>query len=714
MIPIILDNTKTLTALLSDNTNGIGRINALSAVVTEERNGMFELEMNVFIEDKHFNDIQTGSIIKVKAGELLGNQMFRVYQITKPINGVCTVYAHHISYDLGKAAVLPFTATGVSTALNGLISNLVETYEFSTYTDIQNTTSTFTLTEPKYFRECLGGYSGSMLDVFGGEYEFDNLTIKLLASRGSDNGVSIKYGKNLSDLEQEINIESMYTAVLGYAIVDETTTTGDIQYIVQTSAPKTKIVDFSNEFESGDTVTKAQLNTLAQNYIQANSLNTPNVNLSVSFVSLRDTDQYKNIAPLERVSLCDTVHVQFEKLGVNATAKVIRTEYDVLNERLNAVEIGDARSSLAQSIAETVTEEAVRETTSLLDSAINHATNMITGGLGGYVVIGRNANGEPEEILIMDSPDKATATNVIRMNQNGIGFSNTGYSGTYTTAWTINGGFVADFITSGTINAIDITASTITGSTLKFGTTPNTVTLRTNDNSDGALFEGEGKVEFETNGEFYASNKDANDYEANRIRLKNNSSTSTSSITNFWNNVTSNFITLSGEATQNRTVISNEKVGLENNANNITLNAYSNRYVIILRNFDFAPNTASSVTANDIQLYSNADYNQIYLQNYDLNNTRKNYILLRSGTVNNVNENSMDFYNVSANNAVQRIEFNSNGLRLYSTNSLTFEVYDTQSLPIKIKVGNTTYSGATRDIVVNGVTHKFINGFLVN
>ena len=461
MIPVLCDSSKTLTQIVADTTNGIGRINALSAVVTEERNGIYELEMSVFLEDKHFSDISVGSIVKVKAGELEGNQLFRVYQITKPINGVCTVYAHHITYDLGKAAVLPFTATGAVLALNGLIAHLADTYEFGVYTDISNNTSTFTLEEPKHFRECLGGYQGSMLDVFGGEYLFDNLMVKLLAHRGNDNGVSIRYGKNLTDIEQETNIEQMFTAALGFAIVDEITTVGDLQKIVEAPASKTKIIDFSDRFDSGDTVTKAQINALTQSYIDANDLNVPKINLKVSFVSLRDTEEYKNVAPLERVSLCDTVHVQFEKLGVNATAKVIRTEYDVLTERLISVEIGDARTSFAQSITSEIIDETEQTTASMLQSAINHATEMITGGLGGYVVLSRNANGEPEEILIMDKPDKAQAVNVIRMNKNGIGFSTTGYSGQYTTAWTIDGAFVADFITTGNLNANLIKVGTI-------------------------------------------------------------------------------------------------------------------------------------------------------------------------------------------------------------------------------------------------------------
>lgn len=462
MKPIIMNSEDTLTTMADSYTNGLGRLNALTAVVTEERNGIYELEMTVFIDDEHFSDLSVGSVLKVMTAN--GLQLFRVYEITKPMNGVCAVYAQHISYDLAKAPVLPFSASSAASAVSGLVSHLaVDTYEFTATTDIDSA-STFSLAEPKYFRECLGGYTGSILDVYGGEYEFDNLTVKLLASRGSDNGVQIRYGKNMTDIQQESNIESMYTAVLGYATVDDSTVYGTVQYITTGSAPNVKIVDFSDEYESGETPTADDLDTLAQNYIAANDLATPKVNIEVSFVALADTEQYKDIAPLETVNLCDTVHVYFEKLGIDASAKVIKTEYDSINERLISVEVGDARTNLSESLSETVASEAVAQSSDIMTRAIEHATNMITGGLGGYVVIGTNSSGEPEEILIMDTNDKSTATNVIRMNQNGIGFSNDGYDGTYTTAWTIDGGFVADFITSGTINAI-----TIEGSTIKSG-----------------------------------------------------------------------------------------------------------------------------------------------------------------------------------------------------------------------------------------------------
>lgn len=174
------------------------------------------------------------------------------------------------------------------------------------------------------------------------------------------------------------------------------------------------------------------------------------------------------------MKLCDIVTVEFEKLGISAKAKVVKTVYDVLKERYTSIEIGESRTDLASTLSEMQSAVNQTPTEGFMRQAINHANSLLSGGLGGHVVINRNANGEPNEILIMDTDDKDTAVNVIRMNVNGIGFSTTGYDGDYTTAWTIDGHFNADFIKAGTINAIDITGSHITGvlmegSTARFG-----------------------------------------------------------------------------------------------------------------------------------------------------------------------------------------------------------------------------------------------------
>lgn len=461
MKPILMNPSDTLTQMTSSQTNGLGRLNAQRCVVTEERNGIYEAELTVFIDDEHFSSLSVGSVLKLMTNE--GLQMFRVYQITKPINGVCSVYAHHITYDLAKAPVMPFTATGATNVVNGLVSHMASTYEFTMITDIVNALSVFTLTEPKYFRECLGGYQGSVLDVFGGEYEWDNTTVKLLAHRGSDNGVQIRYGKNLTDIQQETNIESMYDAVIGYATVNDITTTGTVQMITQVSSPKTMIVDFSDEFDDDETVTVEKLNTLALNYIQTHDMTAPRVSIDVSFVALASADQYKDIAPLEHVKLCDTVHVLFEKLGVNASAKVIKTTYDSLNERLLSVEIGDAKSTMTDVINGTVADAEAEQTRAVnaVDGAVGNLTNMILNSLGLFVSKVEKSGGG-YQYYMHNRPELSDSQYQWTINAGGFAVSQD-YGQTWTAGIDSDGNAVFNSISANSVDAMSITGSEITG-----------------------------------------------------------------------------------------------------------------------------------------------------------------------------------------------------------------------------------------------------------
>lgn len=471
MIPILYSPTET-----NFTTNGLGGLaDCISCEVTEERNGAYTMEIVYPIDGLHFSDIAHSSIIKAIPSDGATEQLFRVYKISKPLNGKVTIEAEHISYQLSFIPVSPFTASNCAGALSGLVNHSMETNPFTVWTD-KETSAAYRQTLPSSFRSQLGGVQGSILDVYGGEYEFDNYTVKLHASRGADNGVTLRYGKNITDIKQEENIENTITGICPYwTDSDGNTITGDIQYAEGADNfpyKRTVVMDFSGDYE--DKPTKAELEAHARSYISSNRVGVPRISIEVSFIALWQTEEYKNIANLERVKLCDTVTVEFEKLGISAKAKVVETVYDVLKERYTSIEIGESRTDLASTLSEMQSAVNQTPTEGFMRQAINHANSLLSGGLGGHVVINRNANGEPNEVLIMDTDDKDTAVNVIRMNVNGIGFSTTGYDGDYTTAWTIDGHFNADFIKAGTINAIDITGSHITGvlmegSTARFG-----------------------------------------------------------------------------------------------------------------------------------------------------------------------------------------------------------------------------------------------------
>lgn len=332
---------------------GIGRLpDALSCNVIEERNGQYELSLVYPVDSFMFKEIQTGRIIRVKPNDTSDEQNFRIYKITSTINGRITVNAHHISYDLSGIPVAPFTATGASNAMNGLLTNALESVTgWSVYTDLTNTTTQFAPVVPKSFRANLGGSEGSILDVFGGEFEWDNHTVKLWSSRGADNGVRIEYGKNLTDLNKEDSGESTYTGVLAYWTDDETSVYSDVQYVTNHANygyERIYILDASSDYEN--TPTKAELNQRAASYRDSHNVGVPRVSIKASFVPLWQSEEYKDLAPLEHVSLCDTVTVYYPLFDVDVQTKVISYDYDVLKERYRSISLGDARSTLADTI----------------------------------------------------------------------------------------------------------------------------------------------------------------------------------------------------------------------------------------------------------------------------------------------------------------------------------------------------------------------------
>ena len=370
-----------------------------------------------------------------------------------------------ISYQLSKVVVKPCTAQNCPAALQAMMDNSVGDNPFTMWTDITGG-ATFTVEEPTEFRKLLGGVKGSILDQYGpGEYEWDKWTVKYHSQRGVSTDVVIRYGKNLTDIKQTSDISDVWTGIVPYwsGTVDNQdvlvlisgavlwgSTAGN--YAFRMAVP----VDLSSEFD--DQPTQAELLAAAQTYLNNNLPSGIPKEIDISFVALWQTDEYENVAPLQRLSLCDTITVRHEGLGIDATAKIIAVTYNVLTERYDSMKVGEARTSLFSDITKDISDSQptniVRKTD--LQKAIDYATDLINGSLGGHLVFTTDANGKPQEMLIMDTEDIGTAVNVLRINQNGIGFSSTGYQGPFTTAWTLDGHFVADFITSGHLSATRI------------------------------------------------------------------------------------------------------------------------------------------------------------------------------------------------------------------------------------------------------------------
>lgn len=441
-----------------DSTRGFGALSdAITCTVTEERNGEYDLEMEYPITGIHYNEIGLRSVIVAEANTAGGDwQAFRVYQIDSPINGVVTVYAHHISYDMGAITVSPFEADGVAASLQGLKNHAVDPCPFSFATD-KSVAGTFKVDVPSTLREWLAGKEGSILDIFGtGEYEFDNYSVYLHLHRGQDRGVRISYGKNLVDFRQEANSNAVYTGVYPFwkgGDAENPTIITLPEKVVEAAGTydfvRTYPLDLSSKFENEPT--EVQLRAAAQNYISANNIGVPDVSIELDFVQISEyiTD---------RVELCDTVHIFFPALNIEATAECIKTEYNVLLGRYDKIELGNAKTSSFANTMSGILQEAQKTmaSKSFLEERIAQATGLITGNSGGYIVIhDSDGDGYPDELLIMDTPDISTATNVWRWNQQGLGHA-TSYDGDYSLAMTADGQIVADAITAGTLRGVEL------------------------------------------------------------------------------------------------------------------------------------------------------------------------------------------------------------------------------------------------------------------
>lgn len=459
--------------ILSENTtltgHGIGTLtDAVSAIVTHEINGMYELMMTYPVTGIHYEELEENRIIWAEPDNMSAQQAFRIYRITRPLNGIVTVYARHIAYDMSGIIVEPHTASTLQAALSGLASHCVPSCPF-TFTTSRSVASPFKVSQPTALWSLLGGQAGSFLDVYGGEWAFDNYAATLTSHLGADRGVSVRYGKNLTELEQDLTIEATYVGVYPYWYDEETEALVNLpEKIITTTGIGSRILllDFTSDFENAPTV--AQLRARANQYITANNIGEPQISWKISFAQIAQDPRYASIAALEQVQLGDTIHVFYEPMELEASARAVKIEYDVLMERYQSVTLGRVKQNLAAIVAGTNGEiqKAVSAAKSAMDRAIEGSTDFITNGSGYMRFIYDDQ--VLKEIVSLDNPDINQAQKVWRWNNGGFGFSSTGYNGPYTTAITQDGSIVADFITTGTLTASLIKAGILADEAGKF------------------------------------------------------------------------------------------------------------------------------------------------------------------------------------------------------------------------------------------------------
>ena len=491
MTPILYRSDETLFT-----SNGLGRLDeCLRCIVTEGRNGVYECEFDYPQNGRMFPEITRGRIIGCTHDDTGDIQPFDIYASSEPINGVVTFYAHHISYRLSNVILTPFEASTCAAALSAMQTHVMNPNPFTFWTD-KDVSSDYSITYPVSVRAMLGGTAGSILDIYGkGEYQFDKWTVKLYTNRGSNNGVTIRYGVNMMDIVRDVDISGSYSAVAPYwrstdgdiivtlpegfivasnaltevvpwtnqsgvEITDESSTVIDFNSTIITPIA----MDLSGDFENKPTI--SQLRTLARKRLNNSKGWRPDENIKIDFVQLWQTEEYADVAALQMVALCDRVDIYHSGLGLTATnVEVVKVVYNVLLNRYDSMELGDPHTSFADIIEQNIADQVNEKypTKSALDAAIEYATQLIAGNLGGYVVFNLNANGEPEELLIMDTPNTSTAVNVWRFNKNGLGHSHSGYNGPFSDiALTADGRINASMITAGVLDASLIRAGVIT------------------------------------------------------------------------------------------------------------------------------------------------------------------------------------------------------------------------------------------------------------
>lgn len=348
MIPILYESTETEFI-----TNGLHRLYDCTRVeVTEERNGIYECEFDYPVNGPHFDEIRPGRIIAVEHDEKGDVQPFDIYGFTKPINGVITFKAKHISYRLNEMTVI---GSGIDTLPSAFAafagSSPACPFTFSTNLTSSNYIAAFDGT-PRTIRQILGGVEGSILDSYGGEYLWDKFNVSLLSARGQEKHYTIRYGENLLDYQEELDISGIYTAVIPYwtgqdgaAVIGSVVDSGATSYGGRTICLP---LDVSDKFESQPT--KAQVEAAGASYLASNRPYNPSQNISIDFTKITDTDLEKTLAGLHKFGLCDSVRVVLPMYGIDGFYKIVKVVWDVLLERYTEIELGNLATTLSEAL----------------------------------------------------------------------------------------------------------------------------------------------------------------------------------------------------------------------------------------------------------------------------------------------------------------------------------------------------------------------------
>ena len=352
MIPILYDKDETAFA-----SNGLGRLrDCISCTVTEERNGIYECDFEYPVNGAHYNEIRYGRIIAVEHENSNDVQPFDIVSASKPINGVVTFHAVHISYRQSKLVAYGTSVNTIASAFT-MLGNSKPTNPFTYETDVAGSGHMAAADgEPRSVRALLGGVEGSILDTYGGEYEWDKFNVFLHSARGEYKSYTIRYGVNLLDYNEDIDYSETYSSIIPYWKGTDQNgnpifVIGDKQNYSQqtnTGRDETVAVDLTDKFESQPS--KAQVEAMGQTYLVNQQPTIPHRNIKIDFVRLADSDEYQQYASLFNCKLCDTIRVIFSMYNMIGNFKIVRTVYNVLQEKYDEIELGALSTTLSQAL----------------------------------------------------------------------------------------------------------------------------------------------------------------------------------------------------------------------------------------------------------------------------------------------------------------------------------------------------------------------------
>lgn len=381
MIPILYE--KTETAFIS---NGLGRLrDCISCIVSEERNGIYECDFEYPVDGANYDLIQVGRIIGVTHDDTGDIQPFDIVGFTKPIDGVVTFHCTHISYRMSYLTVTGSNINSLADTFT-LFGNATPTNPF-TYTTDKTSTGYLGCADgtPRTVRQMLGGIEGSVLDAYGGEYEWDKWTVKLWSARGQMRDFTIRYGVNMLDYNEEYDSSGCYTSVIPYWTDGTTKVVGDKQTntgIAPSGREQCIPLDVSDKFESQPT--KAQVEAMGLSVMNSQNPTIPSQSIEVSFVRLQDMGEYATYNTLLQCRLCDTINVIFPDFNSGGQFKIVKTEWNVLTGKYESMELGSLSVSLAEALGiSNMLDRLPAETETTIPTISITAS---TGTLQGYTI----------------------------------------------------------------------------------------------------------------------------------------------------------------------------------------------------------------------------------------------------------------------------------------------------------------------------------------